>query len=677
MTETAASDVLGVIEQWPAHEDTRAARRFGVDRLLRWLATLPGATWQERWQNSPAPVLGHQWPDALASWLTDQGDRLRTKALRSGLLVLVVADVIRPDAEFLLLVVRSRHWQDEVLRNRDPDGFARLKAASDPRTLASPSGTLALTQVAVILLLKGGGVADITVGDCLELRSVELVVLRRRSRGRALFYTMLKKSGLFPAVAPATLRAFNVYSGQLSAGQLVDRYDLQCRPVRDLIVDYLAERQPALDYSSFDNLARTLALNFWKNLEIDNPGIASLHLAPDVVATWKKRLQTKVVRRRAPDGSATEVARSRGHYLNQLGFVRAFYLDIAQWALEDPARWAPWAAPSPVSSNEITYTKHLHHRKARMDQRTRERVPVLPALVRVAAQRLRDAQTRLAAVKTTKAGSEFVVLGETYLKLNSKNRRDIDSSFCVLDTNGHKHHLNHAENRAFWGWAAIEFLRHTGVRIEEMMETGHHSITQHRLPTTGEVIPLLQIAPSKSDRERLLVVSPKLADVLSATISRVRGSDGAVPLVPFWDRLEKVWLPPAPLLFQWYSNGEHRAVSVKTIRAAISEIWTDVGMTDAAGQLLDFQPHDFRRVFATEAIMNGMPPHIAQLLLGHQDINTTMGYKAVYPEEVVNGHRAFIARRRAAASQRGVPDTDRGGVDRVPGSLRAAEGRAG
>ena len=45
--------------------------------------------------------------------------------------------------------------------------------------------------------------------------------------------------------------------------------------------------------------------------------------------------------------------------------------------------------------------------------------------------------------------------------------------------------------------------------------------------------------------------------------------------------------------------------------------------------------------------MNGMPPHIAQLILGHRDINTTMGYKAVYPEEAINGHRAFLARRRA------------------------------
>ena len=45
--------------------------------------------------------------------------------------------------------------------------------------------------------------------------------------------------------------------------------------------------------------------------------------------------------------------------------------------------------------------------------------------------------------------------------------------------------------------------------------------------------------------------------------------------------------------------------------------------------------------------MNGMPPHIAQLVAGHADINVTMGYKATYPEEVINAHRAFIARRRA------------------------------
>ena len=33
------------------------------------------------------------------------------------------------------------------------------------------------------------------------------------------------------------------------------------------------------------------------------------------------------------------------------------------------------------------------------------------------------------------------------------------------------------------------------------------------------LVPLLQIAPSKTDTERLLVVSPELADVLSAPSS--------------------------------------------------------------------------------------------------------------------------------------------------------------
>lgn len=45
--------------------------------------------------------------------------------------------------------------------------------------------------------------------------------------------------------------------------------------------------------------------------------------------------------------------------------------------------------------------------------------------------------------------------------------------------------------------------------------------------------------------------------------------------------------------------------------------------------------------------MNGLPPHIAQIICGHKTIDTTMGYKAIYPAEAIEAHRAFIARRRA------------------------------
>jgi hypothetical protein len=62
---------------------------------------------------------------------------------------------------------------------------------------------------------------------------------------------------------------------------------------------------------------------------------------------------------------------------------------------------------------------------------------------------------------------------------------------------------------------------------------------------------------------------------------------------------------------------------------------------------LTYTPHDFRRLFATDALRSGLPPHIAAKILGHIDVGTTLGYAAIYPEDVVAHHRDFIARRRA------------------------------
>ena len=102
-----------------------------------------------------------------------------------------------------------------------------------------------------------------------------------------------------------------------------------------------------------------------------------------------------------------------------------------------------------------------------------------------------------------------------------------------------------------------------------------------------------------------------------------------------------------PLLFQRRLRSEDRPARAQAIRELLNVALDASGLTGAAGQPLRFAPHDFRRMLITDAIMHGMPPHIAQLVAGHRDINTTMGYKAVYPEEVITGHRAFIARRRA------------------------------
>jgi hypothetical protein len=169
-----------------------------------------------------------------------------------------------------------------------------------------------------------------------------------------------------------------------------------------------------------------------------------------------------------------------------------------------------------------------------MDQRTRERLPSVAALSRLADQRRAEAAARLDAVRGAEPGAPFAVLGETMVKVRGA-RQDREGRGLAIDEKGARRNLILEEHRAFWTWAAVEFFRHTGCRIEEMMEVSHHSVTQYAVPHSGEVIPLLQIAPSKTDTERLLVVDGELADVLATIISRVRGAEGTVPLVSAWD----------------------------------------------------------------------------------------------------------------------------------------------
>lgn len=105
-------------------------------------------------------------------------------------------------------------------------------------------------------------------------------------------------------------------------------------------------------------------------------------------------------------------------------------------------------------------------------------------------------------------------------------------------------------------------------------------------------MPLLQIVPSKTDEERLLVVSPELADVLSTVIRRIREPDEAVPLVPIYNRYECVWRSPSPVLFQRQSR-------VKSGRSATAHCGpcspprSPTGLKDPTdGQPLHYTPRD-------------------------------------------------------------------------------------
>jgi len=59
-----------------------------------------------------------------------------------------------------------------------------------------------------------------------------------------------------------------------------------------------------------------------------------------------------------------------------------------------------------------------------------------------------------------------------------------------------------------------------------------------------------QVTPSKTDRERLLVVSPELAEVLTLIIARVRNGAERLPLITRYDYAERLHSGALPFLFQ-------------------------------------------------------------------------------------------------------------------------------
>lgn len=646
-TEATREAVVDALQRPPlqaAGTSAQSVRMVGARLLLTWLETFPGGSWQQRWDASPVSSSG-SWQQSFVDWALTQGRKPGYGSANSGLLALICADVLRPSLPWLAGNRSSRFFRPAIVAARDPEGFARLAADIPAQEYAASSGSEALKVIAQVVAAFGGGVDDIVVGDVLEHIRLAGPLNGQPARAANLAYTWLRNRGQFPPDAPGTLVRLAVRTGQISPAGLIDRYQLRCRPVRDLLVDYLTERQPALDYTTLKGLSSTLGGLFWADLERHHPGIDTLRLAPEVSSAWKTRIAVKTVRKHLPGGSTQTVTEPRRSATAVRTAVRAFYLDIAQWALDEPERWGQWAVPSPISEAECATKKLEQAQKSWSDQRTRERLPVLPALIRTADRRLKEAKARLDAIDAAPSGSTVTVLGETFVLPKSGIRAD-GKPGRVRDAAGNFRDLRGEEKRAFFAWATIEILRHTGIRIEELQELSHHSIIRYKLPTTGETVPLLQIAPSKTDKERLLLITPELADVLSALVSRIRLPSGIIPSIPVYDLFEKTWNPPMPILYQWAVSGEHRAVSENTIRKSLDETLHASGLVDKSGEPLRFAPHDFRRIFITDAILNGLPPHIAQVIAGHDSINTTMGYAAIYPTDAIEAHRAFIARRR-------------------------------
>jgi integrase len=607
-------------------EKYRRERARALGDLLAWLDGFPGRDWQQRWINSHADALGTQWGPAD---LVGYARRRRNRAV----IALVALEVIRPSMSWLRNVTPP-HLFVTCRAVMDPATFESLQRLVVEEGVSRTTGMLAMNTLTLLRIRTGRPLLEMSTVDFVR------VVTEWRATGRALravdlSWHVLRRSGGL-SDGPQTYRAA-IRTGQCTVTELVDRYGVRHPQVRALLVDYLSERAAAVDYTTLVGLARMLVKHFWVDLERHHPGIDNLRLAPDVAEAWKQRL------RHLPDG------RPRSDYFVHLMMVRGFFLDLAQWALTEPGRWARWVAPPPITAAETAGQRRRDHRtKARMQQRTRTLAPLLPALAESANTQRLQAASLLTAATEVAEGDTFTWAGATYLRMprtSYYSDGDARPSIQQIGGNGEVLRLHRQEESAFWAWALIEVFRLTGVRVEELLELTHLSIRRYLAPT-GEMTPILQIAPSKSDRERVLPADPELVSVLAAIVRRVKGTSETLPLVTRYDPLERTWGPALPHLFQARFGGPPRVLHYGRVRKLLGEVAARANLRDVDGTPLRFTPHDMRRIFATEVVNGGLPIHIAQQLLGHLDMNTTKGYVAVYPDSVIEHYRRFIDRRR-------------------------------
>ncbi len=638
-------EVLAVVQKLPDWPDSQYwSDRYleGCSWVLDWLLTFPGDGWRDRWIAAGADT---DSTNRITERHKDDHRDPKTvhKIAVEGLRTLVVSRVILPGWPFFSRWKTKGYRQ--IFEQQDTALVTRMHAYADETRMSARRLSDAWAAIAKLMLHTGKDLPDLTAEDLFALRAHYQAHHDRPAPGLGATWMLLAGVGILPK--GSSLRAA-LRPGQRSVPHLVDRYGIRAGPVRDLLIRYLEERKTSVDYTTLKSLARILAGNFWTDLERHHPELAgtdSLALPKEVVTAWKERLAVIA----SPDGST----RPRADFLDVLMTVRSFYLDVRDWALHD-ASLAPWVVASPITRADVAGNakRKLAH-QARIHQRIRERVPLVPKMLARLEQERRDAEQMLALAQQTAIGGTFAFGGLTYRRTATRARpgrglpAELACDVVCLETDKHVS-VGRVEEDAFWTWAVIETLRHTGLRIEELLELTHLALVSHRLSTTGELVPLLQIVPSKTNEERLLLVTPELASVLASVIRRLRNRyNGSVPLVARYDNYEATTGPLLPHLFQREFGTGPAVMSPTTLRDVLRDVSRRMGLTDRAGNPLHLTPHDFRRVFTTTAVQDGLPLHIASKILGHRHLNSTQPYTAVFQDDLIRTYRAFVDRRRS------------------------------
>lgn len=639
-TATAEQITAVVDEVWPRGGQRRYDRGRGLKRLLEVLAAYPGQTWQQRWVSSGLDV-----GDRPVRMLAD-ADWARGE-LTHSLMLLCCLRVVRPSLAAFRGNHFVRYFEHFEPAQADPqlDEYVRVVQA---QSTSAHFQRCARQDVAGALTSQGISFSDLTAEALLHYATETRA--NRYGRGYELYvghlaWEVLHLIGHFPPGVPATLRGA-LRSPAMSPTELVDQYDLRNRDARTMLISYLTRRSHDLDYTSLLKIAADLCCSFWAEIERINPEQSDLALTEQTYQAWRVAITTR--RDGRPRLTAPAIVTN----------VRALYLDLQGWATQEPEQWARWAAPCPISSRDvIARAKARRRTKERMDNRTRILQPLLPVLV-AAVERRRDHLAQLLAAATSaQAGEAITIDARHYTRLFTASdaqhqRRHGQANIRVQDEHsGAAINVTLSEDTAFWDWACIETLRHTGARCEELLELSQLSIRQYVRPN-GEVIALLVIAPSKSDRERVIPMTAELFHVIACIIRRLTRDRPSIALATRYDKAERVTSEPQPFLFQRTIGQRTEVITPSALRDRLFGVSASLAEQHPQLASVRFTPHDFRRLFATDLANHGLPVHIGAALLGHLNVQTFHGYVAVFQEDVIRHYQTHLATRRAGRPTR-------------------------
>lgn len=621
---------------WPMPMSSRRTRDRGLRKIAAYLDRYPGMTWQQRWEASDLNA-------TPAADVAGTGNAARAE-FNQGAAALFSLRVVQPGLAAFRSNRFTRYSAHFIEAESDPSLDAYVRAVNST-SVSDVFKRWAIFDVGVALTTQGIPFADLTPEAFMHY-----AVQTRESTSRTglhigkyvghLAWQVLHSMGQFPAAAPSTLRGA-LRAPQLTTIQMVDQYQIRDPRIRQLFVDYLDRRCAQVSYSTLSRQAHIVLKVFWKAVELINPDQSTLLMTEEVYLQWRATIAFR------EDGEA------RADQMDILTTVRALYFDIQAWAVHEPQHWAQWSVPCPIPRSDMRgRAKHKRRVRERTHDTIRVLQPLLPVLVDYVDSQYEYWRDLLEQGSAANENEHFTLRDRQYTRVHSREDTrlirigDAPRVHVRDEATGRRIDVKRQEDSAFWTWAIVETLRHSGLRIEELTELSHLSVRQYQRPN-GEVIALLVIAPSKTDRERVIPMSAELFHVVACMIRRVTAGRKSVPLATRYDDNERLTSDPQPFLFQRHIGQRVEVMTTGSIGTRLRAVCEELAATDLRFAGVHFRPHDFRRLFVTDLVNNGLPIHIGAALLGHLDLETTRGYVAVFEEDVTRHYQAHLQRRRA------------------------------